>query len=97
MDVGTFFDDVAVLILHGARFDILFGVVPGSSGVGGGDGHLYAADDGSGEEAGEDFRSEGESEEEGGQNDLNLSESTSNPGAIISLRDAMVEILMQAL
>jgi hypothetical protein len=96
VDFASLADHVAKVIMHGAALNVLLCVVPGTSGVSGGNSQLNSADDGSRQESGEDDGAESESEQQGGEDDLNNSKGTKHPGAIISLNDERVEILMQA-
>jgi hypothetical protein len=58
---------------------------------------LDSTHDGSREETGQNTGPEGETEQEGREDDLNSDGGTRQPGAIISRREDLVEILMQAL
>ena len=50
-------------------FDVFLGVIPGSSGVGGSDGHLDSGDDDSGEVTSDSLGAEENTEDEGGKDD----------------------------
>lgn len=50
VDVSAFEDYLTLVVLHRTAFDVLFGVVPGTSSVGSRNSELDSADDGSGKE-----------------------------------------------
>lgn len=88
---------LTMLVLQRLALDVLLGIVPRAAGIGGRGGEHDSADDGAGQEAGEHLGAEDEADEERGEDDLSGGGVTRRPGAIISMRAARVEMLMQAL
>jgi hypothetical protein len=85
-----------ILIDDTVGLNVLLGVVPSTTGVSGRSGEHSSRDNGSGKEASNEERSEDEAEEEGRKDDLSKRVLTSSPGAIISMREALAEMAMQA-
>ena len=89
--------DVSSIVLHGATLDVLLSVVPSTSSVRSRDRQLDSTHNSTRQETGKDPGAESEAEQKRRENDLNHQHNTRQPGAIISRREEIVEILMQAL
>lgn len=97
VDITSLGNLVALLVNHGSTLDVFLGVVPCSTSVGSRNGHLDSTHNSSRQETSQNVGTEGETQNQGSQNDLNKHNCTNAPGAIISIKEALVEILMQAL
>ena len=96
VDIRALSHNSSSIVPHGSALYVLLGVVPGTACVSSTDRHLNSAHYSSRQESSKNFRSEGKAKHKWRKDDLNKAVVTRQPGAIISLRDERVEILMQA-